>query len=213
MELTYLFTLLMLLFVACDSMGNERITYCSGTLKDIGNVVGSKPRIPNSLFGKLQDYGISRIRQRGCRGGKKRNSNSASIVDNSTSVFTNKDACAALDNEDGCQIPVIITNNHNSNKQVSHSRQSNLIHISLHSDSVQSSANSITVYLINARSVCNKAHDICDYIIDNDIDVLLITETWLSSSADVVLGELAPAGYQVLHVPRGRGRGGGGFCV
>ena len=33
--------------------------------------------------------------------------------------------------------------------------------------------------LLNCRSVCNKTDTIKDFVVDNDIDILAITETWL----------------------------------
>ena len=44
---------------------------------------------------------------------------------------------------------------------------------------------------------------------DNDIDILVITETWLSSDDSVSTGRMTPAGCQLLHVPRAHGTGGG----
>ena len=42
----------------------------------------------------------------------------------------------------------------------------------------------IRLALINAQSVRNKTDMIVDHIIDNDIDVLCITESWLCESGD-----------------------------
>ena len=54
-----------------------------------------------------------------------------------------------------------------------------------------------------------KSHEICDFIVDNGVDILLIAETWLSTSADIVIGEI-PKGNKIFHVPcKGRKRGGG----
>ena len=67
----------------------------------------------------------------------------------------------------------------------------------------------ISVHVVNARSVCNKAHDLSKYITDNDIDILLVTETWLSTSSDknnVVIDNLVPTGYRIFHVPHSKGR-------
>ncbi|KAJ8019078.1 hypothetical protein HOLleu_42570 [Holothuria leucospilota] len=65
--------------------------------------------------------------------------------------------------------------------------------------------------LINARSVKNKDVVLVDYIIDHNLDLLGITETWLSTGDrdNVDLGRLKPAGYEFRHVPRLTGRGGG----
>ena len=68
--------------------------------------------------------------------------------------------------------------------------------------------------LLNARSVCDvkqagKATVICDLIEDNDIDILAITETWLSINDSISTGRITPAGYQLLHFQRAHGTGGG----
>jgi hypothetical protein len=64
--------------------------------------------------------------------------------------------------------------------------------------------------LINARSLRNKTTTISDYILDNDFDVIAFTETWLAAnnSDTVVINNICPVGYDLIHVPRGS-RGGG----
>src|SRR5215469_5699497 len=48
------------------------------------------------------------------------------------------------------------------------------------------------------------------FILCNSLDILLLTETWLSSdSPPSVVNSLTPAGYSLLHQPRSTGRGGG----
>ena len=47
-------------------------------------------------------------------------------------------------------------------------------------------------------------------MVDNLVDVLMITETWLSRCGDeVIIGEVCPAGYRFFNQPR-LGRNGGG---
>ena len=67
-------------------------------------------------------------------------------------------------------------------------------------------------FLCNARSVRCKAAQIRNLIIDNDIDILVITETWLSPQDDVILGRITPEGYSALHQGR-ENRGGGGVAI
>ena len=64
--------------------------------------------------------------------------------------------------------------------------------------------------LINACSVKNKATTIHQYIIDNDLDILAVTETWLRPG-DVdshILSALLPSGYTIKHATRDTGYGG-----
>lgn len=50
---------------------------------------------------------------------------------------------------------------------------------------------SAKICLLNARSVCNKPSYIHDFTIDNDVDILCLTETWLKcKSVDNMLLEL-----------------------
>ena len=189
-----------------------RITYSSGTLRDIGGRVGARPRIADSLFKTLQTFGISSIRPRGCRGG--RTIKGSTFQDSNSSLFTNKNICSTLN--ECFNIPVIDSlNRTNDNQRTSDSDKhdkSNLIEVPLEPSKKASKDHLLNIFVVNARSVCNKADVLSEYIVDNDIDILLITETWLSSSSDrnrVVLGDLVPAGYKIHHVPRKRIRGGG----
>ena len=64
--------------------------------------------------------------------------------------------------------------------------------------------------LLNARSVCNKASLVSDHIIDHDLDVLIITETWMTkNNAGRVKAELIPEGYSSMNQMRENKRGGG----
>jgi len=50
-----------------------------------------------------------------------------------------------------------------------------------------------------------------DYIVDNDIDIFALTETWLhpDDRDDQIIGDLTPDGYSLYRVPRQLGNGGG----
>ena len=64
--------------------------------------------------------------------------------------------------------------------------------------------------LLNARSVNRKELSIKDYVSENDIDILAITETWLQeNNNDFSIAEMCPTGYQFHHVRRKNTRGGG----
>ena len=65
--------------------------------------------------------------------------------------------------------------------------------------------------LFNAQSVCKdeKADEIADFIVDNDLDVTVITESWLHLSGDEpIISSLTPCGYRLASFPR-PSRGGG----
>ena len=60
---------------------------------------------------------------------------------------------------------------------------------------------------MNTRSVRNKAPFVKDYIDDHGIDIVALTETWLSDGE--VVDELTNGGYNLVHLPRKNRRGGG----
>jgi hypothetical protein len=68
---------------------------------------------------------------------------------------------------------------------------------------------------LNARSVANKTGLICETVIDKDLDVLAITETWLKQGDDHVINQLCPPGFHFTGIPRPEGKGsrGGGIGV
>ena len=65
--------------------------------------------------------------------------------------------------------------------------------------------------LINARSVCNKPIPIHDYVVENCLDILAISETWLKAADNVTIAALSPPGYSFYHVPRSSRSGGVGL--
>ncbi len=66
--------------------------------------------------------------------------------------------------------------------------------------------------LINCQSACNKADVIKDHLIDHDIDILSLTETWFKSQHDQRTSDITPSGYKLVHTPR-TGRKGGGVAL
>ena len=61
----------------------------------------------------------------------------------------------------------------------------------------------------NTRSVNRKELSIKDYVSENDIDILAITETWLQeNNNDFSIAEMCPIRYQFHHVTRKNTRGG-----
>ena len=57
----------------------------------------------------------------------------------------------------------------------------------------------------------NKIKKVKDFVVDHDIDILAITETWLQPGNidEVDIGTLCPIGYRFFHVPRSYSLGGG----
>ena len=69
---------------------------------------------------------------------------------------------------------------------------------------------------MNARSVVNKLDYVFYHIIDNNLDIVALTETWLSNEEvnnRRVVMECSTHAYTLHHVPRNSGRTGGGVYV
>lgn len=73
------------------------------------------------------------------------------------------------------------------------------------------SSSSLSMCILNTQSCRNKTDEVRDFITDNKIDLLAMTETWLApGSRDATTRKaITPPGYQLLDVPRTTGRGGG----
>ena len=72
----------------------------------------------------------------------------------------------------------------------------------------------VTIYCLNAQSVKNKASSLADLIVDLDMDILAVTETWMDTAVDQqVKSELVPTGYSIIAVPRPDQRRGGGLAL
>ena len=69
--------------------------------------------------------------------------------------------------------------------------------------------NKINVALLNVCSICNKCDDILDLIIDNNIHIFCLVETWLQNGQSSVIESFVPDTHTFHHVPRPVGRGGG----
>ena len=67
----------------------------------------------------------------------------------------------------------------------------------------------LNVATINCESCNNKAAMIADYILEQDLDICCLTETWLNADDPVTIGELCPNGYKLISIPRKDRRGGG----
>ena len=80
-----------------------------------------------------------------------------------------------------------------------------------HLDTDSSSPN-IKFAMLNARSVKNKTAELVDYVVEHELDIVAICETWLSPDDAAPIGQLTPRGFNLKHIPR-TGRRGGGVAV
>jgi exonuclease III len=90
-----------------------------------------------------------------------------------------------------------------------HRANNNLIYIHRSSLPIAPSvAKPVDFTLLNTRSIRNKSHIIKDYVVDHDIDVLALTETWLCQDDDFAVRDICPSQYTFHSAPRSS-RGGG----
>ena len=69
----------------------------------------------------------------------------------------------------------------------------------------------MSVCLINANSVRNKTCLLRDFITDNKIDIMCVTETWIKENETAVIAALVPETHLFCHNPRDGGYGGVGM--
>ena len=62
---------------------------------------------------------------------------------------------------------------------------------------------------LNTRSIRNKTIDFVDFVLNNNLDIIAISETWLKADDFLTIGDLTPVGYSFQHVPRLTRTGGG----
>ena len=62
---------------------------------------------------------------------------------------------------------------------------------------------------MNAQSCRKKSSEITHYIVDYELDLLVITESWLFSYDNHIIGKLKPEGYDLIHLSRDNRQGGG----
>ena len=108
-----------------------------------------------------------------------------------------------------CQpIPVRVSYRHGK-KMAKCIKRSNIIIPCLPMNCI-SQPSMIDACLLNARSIRNKTLIIKDFVIDNDIDILTLTKTWLNpnSNDQTIINSICPTGYLFQQVPREK-RGGG----
>ncbi len=60
----------------------------------------------------------------------------------------------------------------------------------------------IKMALVNARSLCNKMFILRDFFTSKSLDVLFVTETWLSSGDLSPFADLAPLDCKFINFPR-----------
>ena len=92
----------------------------------------------------------------------------------------------------------------------------NLIYINTQEEAnLKSSGKWINFGLLNVRSIKNKSVALHDFILDNKLDLLAVTETWLSENQDEsdIINSLTPNGYCFYSNPVDNRGGGTGVVI
>ena len=72
----------------------------------------------------------------------------------------------------------------------------------------------VTLSVINARSITPKIHQFQQVLLEHNMDICGITETWLKQDdIEATIREIAPSGYKILSSPRSTGQQGGGIAL
>ena len=187
--------------------------YSTTGLKVILRSIPVAPALVSRTWNTIKELGINR-RPRWKRGGlSHRNKTQArrNAVLAATSSSYGKQHLAPQAPEDH-QIPVItgirgcIDGNLDKRHRGEGVNKNNLMSIQCVPFELQ-----LQACLLNAHSVGNTASKIMDFIYEQALDMMFLTETWLRPGpADQrTIGNMCPPGYSVLHQPRSTGRGGG----
>ena len=65
---------------------------------------------------------------------------------------------------------------------------------------------------LNARSCNNKTTEINDLIVEKNVDIIFISETWLKNNDSITISNLTPNGFSIINKNR-QSRSGGGVAI
>ena len=107
------------------------------------------------------------------------------------------------------KIDVVVSNNRPICKNTD-SRPQVLVQLSSKNQPKVNKQSSTKFASLNIQSARPAAHNLHELVIDNNVDVLALTETWLYEKGDeTCLADLTPKGYTCRSFPRKDGKGGG----
>ena len=72
-----------------------------------------------------------------------------------------------------------------------------LASVTLDSGKLKDETSPVRCLLLNARSVCNKTTAISEQVLEEDVDMALLTETRVRPEDTAIINELAPPGYSL----------------
>ena len=175
-----------------------------------GSALGQNyvPRPSTEIWNKFKSLGIARVTSRGCRSGAKKQRPIATVLGNGKysagyQEFYSPKLVSPWNQRMLIQSSLF-------KKQVNYS---NLIRIRTRNYTPASYSPKAAFALWNARSINNKIRTLCDFIITNRVDIMVITETWLNGDDrdNRTISDISNTliGYDIVHVPRKCRYGGG----
>ena len=161
------------------------LTYCSEELLQL-RPVGRPTRLSSDVYKTIRELGICSVKptRRGHRSFVKRQQ----------------------------YIPTLITTNKRNYSTDSSNHGANLANLRTLAKHT-SDLNHLNICLWNVQSLRNKSVIFSDYVTEHNIDIMIVTESWLKADEHVIIGECTPPGYIFLNIPRPSGTGWGGIAI
>ena len=133
-----------------------------------------------------------------------------SVISTGNLISSNGNTHETMSNER--QITVRITRNRYPATHIQTRNSGNLIEIDNTQIQDQTKLSKIKLGLWNAQSLQMKSGSVCDIILSNKLDILAVTDTWLTSNGNNtsladILNSLTD--FTVIQVPRENAKGGG----
>ena len=99
------------------------------------------------------------------------------------------------------QIPVVIVGSHSQHHEhCTYSRQNGRNLNNLKTLPRVKPHSNLCVHSWNAQSIGNKTVILTDHILEYDVDIMFINETWLAENDSVKIGECTPPGYEFINM-------------
>ena len=70
-------------------------------------------------------------------------------------------------------------------------------------------SNQFTFISLNCQSIKNKVLKVLNYLFENDTNIALLQETWLSENDHSILAQISEFGYENINCTRENRQGGG----
>lgn len=116
-------------------------------------------------------------------------------------------------------VKVIINNRLNYGKQPLHGPKAksicinNLQPVSIVKATPTTNQSNLVLATQNTQSVRNKTILMNDIVVEKNIDLIVITESWLKENEDNIINEIVPNGYSFVNQRRLNGQSGGGIII